>query len=74
MAGLSNVWVDAYEPDGARLKSAISDTGGAYTVAGLPAGFYFVRTDALGFNHVDEWYDDIPVSGSTIPATATATF
>jgi hypothetical protein len=69
---LTNVWVDAYAADGTRWRSGISGSNGAYAIYGAPAGYYFIRTDALGQNYANEWYDDVAVAGSGIPSGADA--
>jgi hypothetical protein len=53
---VTNAFVDSYLVNGTRLISALSDTNGLYTIAGLPGGTYTVRTDTLGML-VDEWQD-----------------
>ncbi len=68
---LSNVWVDAYTADGSWVQSTATATNGAYEIAGLPAGQFFLRTFAAGRNFADEWYDDAPVVGFDIPTSAT---
>jgi len=67
---LSNVWVDAYDSGGAYFDSALTEGSGGYYLSGLPAGNFFVRTDAVGMNYADEWFNDEPVIGSSIPAGA----
>ncbi len=67
---LSNVWVDAYNSSGVRVESAVSETNGAYTLAGLPAGTYYVRTDATGADYADEWFDNVSALDAAIPAAA----
>ena len=66
---LTNVYVDACLPDGARVRSGITGTTGMYAIEGLPAGSYAVRTDA-GRRGVDTWQDGTVAFNSVGPAAA----
>ncbi len=63
---LTNVMVDAYTPDEEWQTGADTGVGGAYTIDGLPAGTFYLRTYSAGLNLVDEWYDNVPVLGGTL--------
>jgi hypothetical protein len=55
------------------VKSATTDAGGAYRIEGLSTQFlYCARTYADGYQYVDEWYDNVLVSGEGIPPLAQA--
>ena len=69
---LSNIWIDIYMSDGTYQQSGFSDITGEYAIRGIPAGLFYLRTYAYGFNYADEWYDDIPAVGSTVPGGAHA--
>ena len=68
-APLSNVWVDAYDLDGNRRSSSFTGANGAFEIAGLPEGVYFVRTDTLTQNYVDEWFSNVTAIGWDIPSS-----
>lgn len=70
LAPLADVWVDAYGADGSRRKSALTATNGAYALAGLPEETLFLRTDTVGRNYVDEWYNNVPATETGIPLAA----
>ncbi len=67
---IASVWVDAY--NAVTNYYGYTDGAGAYTITGIPAGTYYVRTDVDGANFIDEWYDDLPVTGPGIPVDAAA--
>lgn len=67
---ISNVWVDAYNPNGIRIVSAYSGVNGEYELTGVSGNTCFIRTDAYGMNYADEWYDNIPALGTNIPSDA----
>ena len=69
---LSNIWVDIYTSDNVYQQSGFSDANGSYAIRGIPPGSFYLRTFAYGFNYADEWYDDHPALGSTIPIGAQA--
>ena len=48
-----------------------TDSTGAYTFSGLPAGQYYVNT-ANGHGYIDEWYNNDPVPGDVFGEDATA--
>ena len=56
---------------GVVLKTTTTDSSGNYTVAGLPAGNYFVRTNpnALTQNYVTQTYTGMPFNGNTTTGT-----
>ncbi|MCX7591686.1 MAG: carboxypeptidase-like regulatory domain-containing protein [Kiritimatiellae bacterium] len=64
-------WVDAYDAAGLWAGSGLTDFDGSYEIASLPNGVYYVRTFILEGDLLDEWFDDVPVRGLEIPATAT---
>jgi protocatechuate 3,4-dioxygenase beta subunit len=66
---VTNVYVDAYLPDGARYATAITDTNGVYRIRGLAAGTYAVRTDTQGA-YVDTWQDGTVAFDVPTPADA----
>jgi hypothetical protein len=66
---LTNTFVDAYQPNGTRLISALSDSNGFYTISGLPSGSYAVRTDSLGML-VDRWHDNTLAFDEVSPMVA----
>ena len=76
---LANVSVQAYTTL-VMSAAARTNASGEYTIMGLPAGSYFVRTGNVGA-YVDEVYDNLPyeggtlsyVSGTTVPVSAGAT-
>lgn len=53
---VTNVYVDAYLPDGTRFLSTVTRTDGTYRLKGLPAGGYAVRTDTRGA-FMDTWHE-----------------
>ena len=53
-----NTFVDLYSSTGIDLDSAYSDPDGTYSFGDLPAGKYYVRTSASGYQ--GEIYDDVP--------------
>jgi hypothetical protein len=77
------VEVRAYAADGVLVKSAAGSNPGAYSVAGLPAGSYFVRTfsgaAAAAWAYMDELFDDHPcaacqvTTGTPVPVTTGTT-
>jgi hypothetical protein len=69
-AGLSNIWVDAYDESGYRVGSALSETNGDYEIIGLFGNTYYVRTDSFGQNFVDQWFDNAAVTEGDIPLDA----
>ena len=44
-------------------NSVITSAGGDFAMVGLPAGRYAVRTYHDDLNYVDEWYDNVTVTG-----------
>lgn len=64
------VWVDAYDADASRIDSGLTDFDGLYQIPGLSNGTYYLRTDVGYENYVDEWHEDIPVVGWTVPVEA----
>lgn len=68
-AGVARAYVDVYLLDGTRVRSALTDSLGAYVVDGLPAGTYAVRTDTLGALR-DEWHDGTVAFDSVSPGVA----
>jgi hypothetical protein len=57
-AGLIDVEVTAFTPDGEPVRTAHTGSAGIYTITGLPAGQYLVAT--TNYNHyIDEWYKDV---------------
>jgi len=71
---VSDVWVDAYTSDGEMVRSDYTDVNGNYAIVGLPDGVFHARTYVGELNYVDEWYDDVAVTGWDIPAEAAALF
>lgn len=67
---IADAWVDAYDAAGSYRKSGISDTNGAFALHGLAEGAYYLRTDAYGMNYINEWFNDVPVSGGDTPTNA----
>lgn len=58
---VENVTVTAFQPETMNASASVfTDTAGAYTLAGLPAGEYLVefQTWNTGANLVGEWWDD----------------
>jgi hypothetical protein len=73
-AALYGVSVNAYSAS-SRLWAArgASDTGGYYTVKGLPPGRYVLATESGGAYHkADEWYNNIGLTSRVPPAAAAA--
>jgi hypothetical protein len=78
-APIGAVVVGVYSANGQFMQSVTTGANGSYrTIAGLPAGNYFVRTsNALGF--VDELYNDTtclacnPLTGAPVAVAAGAT-
>ena len=69
---LEGVVVDAYDVYENWVRGTETVAGGNYTLRGLPTPEnYLVRTYAGESMYADEWYDDEPVSGDTIPPGAT---
>jgi hypothetical protein len=78
--GLSSVFIYVYTSSGTFATSAFTSETGSFTVNGLPAGTYYVRTALFGaLNYVDELYDNTPclncsvTSGAAIVLTAGST-
>ena len=79
-APLASVQVDVYAWNRARAGGGRTDALGHYAAAGLPAGTYYVRTDA-GADYLDEVFPGVPcpdvscavTTGSGVPVTAGAT-
>lgn len=69
-SALANVWVDAYDSTGSRRGSGLTDATGVFAIEGLPEAAFYVRTDAIGLNVADEWYDNVPVAGSDVASGA----
>ncbi|MCG6964785.1 MAG: carboxypeptidase-like regulatory domain-containing protein, partial [Acidobacteria bacterium] len=63
--------VDLYDVSGSWVEGATTDAYGVYRLWELPAGTYFVRSDAPGDEYVNELYDDIACSSSCDPTTGT---
>ncbi len=59
-APTSSVEVVAFTLNGFFAGASIADGGGAYSIADLPAGDYYVVTHS---SFVDEFYDNIPLAG-----------
>jgi len=68
--GVADARIDAFTGSGDYVNSGRSGTNGVYSVANLPAGTFYLRTDVGAVNLVDEWYDNLVVSGSEIPLGA----
>ena len=68
--GLMNQEVDAYDLSGNLVFFGTSDDYGAYSITGLPAGQYHIRT-AQSFGYIDEWYDNDPVLSDPDASSAT---
>ncbi|MBN1672495.1 MAG: carboxypeptidase regulatory-like domain-containing protein [Kiritimatiellae bacterium] len=68
---VEGIWVDAYDQNNILVGSDYTDTNGQYQVSDLAAGDYYVRTDVVGANLIDEWYDDVPALDTDIPPEAT---
>src|SRR5262245_45331362 len=67
--GLSSTSVSIYSWNGPFVTSAATTAGtGAYSVAGLPAGIYFARTNAPS-NYVDKAYVSVPCENCAITTT-----
>jgi hypothetical protein len=57
-SGISGVTVNLLDGGGSSVKSTSTSSSGAYTITGLPAGSYYVRTsNGLGF--IDEYYSNV---------------
>jgi hypothetical protein len=66
--GISGIRVHAWDSNWGEVNSATTDSSGSYSIAGLPAGYYYLQTEnSLGF--VDEYYNNVT---SQIAATAFA--
>jgi hypothetical protein len=66
-AALNNANVQVYNSTGVFIKSANTNSAGFFTLSGLPAASYFVRTQLSGgLNYVDELYDNIPCAPCTV--------
>jgi len=63
--------INVYSPGGTWVKGATTTVTGTYTITGLPAGTFYVRTTAAELNYVDEWFDNVPALGYQIPTGAT---
>jgi hypothetical protein len=79
-APLNNVNIQVYNSTGNFVKSSNTNASGFYTLAGLPAASYFVKTSVSGgLNYIDEVYNNIPCApcnvtiGTAIAVTAGAT-
>lgn len=77
---LNNVNIQVYSSTGNFVKSSNTNASGSYTLAGLPAASYFVKTSVSGgLNYIDEVYDNMPCApctvtiGTAIAVTAGAT-
>jgi len=69
---LPGVDVRVYDRTGYTLGTVATDTNGFYSVGGLDTDSYFLRTDVPSrLNHVDVWYEDVPVRGWDISRGAT---
>ncbi len=80
---IGSVLLEVYDPAGALVGSAVSDSTGDYGFVGLPPGSYFVRTHDRfeeeyqdgSFPYRNELYDDLPCEGrspeSCDPTTGT---
>ena len=68
---LSGINVEIYNAAGDLLSSAQTDTNGAYSVGGVPAGTYYVRTGTSG-TYTDKWFSNILVTHNN-PVTNGAT-
>ena len=51
---LPNVTVHSYNASGAHVGSTVTDTSGAYAIADLPAGTYYLAT-VNGLEYADEF-------------------
>ncbi len=56
----------------APFVSRTTDSNGAYRVAALPAGTYYLRTDSAG-GFLDEWYRDVYIFNADLPLSDGAT-
>ena len=56
--GIGGAYVYVYDQSGNYVKYGYTDSAGAYTISGLPAGLYSVRFYYYGY--VEEYYNDKP--------------
>ncbi len=64
--------VALYNSAGQYLRADDTSTSGGYIFDGLPAGRYYVRTLWNAPPLVDEWYDNVPVTGACVSAGASS--
>jgi hypothetical protein len=69
---LADVNVRAYQGD-VMMGGATTDTSGQFTIVGLPAGRFRIRTEAAPANYVDEWQNGVCVGCAGAAATLTVT-
>ena len=82
-AVLNSINVQIFTSTGALAKNAFTNTSGVFSVTGLPAGTYYVKTQTAYFSgYIDELYNDIPcpvtinctvTTGTGIPVTVGTT-
>jgi hypothetical protein len=71
-APLAGVIVYIYDESGSNWVFGMTDVSGVYTVTGLVAGTYYVRTsNVLGY--IDELYDNLPCSSGGSCSVTTGT-
>jgi hypothetical protein len=77
---IEGIEVCAFAPEGTSEKCAVTDSGGKYTISGLPEGKYYVDFFAhfqSGLDYVSQYFEEVPtlqeatkvpvVAGSTTP-------
>lgn len=70
--GLGSVLVLAYTPAGVFARAGATASNGAYTVSGLPAGTYYVRTSVPGgLFYFDELWNEMPCNPACDVTTGT---
>ena len=65
---LPNVTVHSYNASGAHVGSTVTDTSGAYAIADLPAGTYYLAT-VNGLEYADELYGNLACLNATCVVT-----
>jgi len=67
---VAGAWVQVHDHEsGSFVGGGTTDSTGAYSIAGLPAGDYAAFTDAAGYR--DEVFDDVPCNGECDLTAAT---
>ena len=69
-APLKDAIVLLYDSRGRQVTAGWVDASGTYTLTGLQSGTYALLAEGAHVNHLAEWYDDVPRSGSAVPSTA----